>query len=263
LGSFSPIGQVMKILLLNPHIDAEHSFVQELRSLAGWSVVCPQDTHEAHQMLALHGEQLDLAVVHREGGGLDFLTKLRAHPRLNDLAVVVTSQDWNDADFARHQGSDQGANAYLKWPCSATALVELGRAIFGGSEPIAATQPAPAVEIPSAGTGLILEDVSQLIEAPRAPSELAISLDAPDPSKSIGSQPIAPAAPDSDGISLGLGLSESSEAEPIVVAPSASEPPVAADLSAFDLPLEMPGAGEPAVDLSASLPEPPSALEER
>ncbi len=131
----------------------------------GLAVLLPSTPEEAKQMLKLHGASIDLAVIHREEAtgqsgerGLKFVGRMREDPMQKDLPFIVTSHVWGDAEFARHQDSPQGANAYLRWPFEAKALLGLVEAIFGeppsASVSIAthATGSMGSVEIPSART---------------------------------------------------------------------------------------------------------------
>src|SRR4051812_4526756 len=106
------MSKVMKILVLNPHIDAEHQIVKALEK-RGLAVLIASNLEESMQMLQLHGTSIDLAVVHREGAeaagfpdtepGLRFISKVKALPDQMDLPFIITSTQWVDADCARHQ----------------------------------------------------------------------------------------------------------------------------------------------------------------
>jgi hypothetical protein len=127
----------MKILLLNPHIDAEHKIAITLRS-KGFAVLVARDTEEAWQTCQLHGTSLDLAVIHREwgkqkDGGIKFIERLRADPVQADLPFILTSEDWSEVECAIHQKSANGANAYVRWPYSDTQLLEIIQKIFPDS----------------------------------------------------------------------------------------------------------------------------------
>src|SRR6476659_5618342 len=122
----------MKILLLNPHLDAEHNFVQGLRK-QGFALLCPADTDEAWKMLQLHGSSVDLAVIHREGekdgtasdAGLALIALIKGDPTQRDLPIILSSQIWKNRDFAQHQQTPMGVNAYLEWPYSDAQLATL------------------------------------------------------------------------------------------------------------------------------------------
>lgn len=206
----------MKILLLNPHIDAQHKIAQTLQK-KGIGLIQPTDSMEAWKMLQLHGKSVDLAIIHREGAaspedGMRFLERLKADPSQADLPLILTSDNWGDAEFAEHQNTPTGANAYLHWPFTDSQLVEMVGALFG--QPLAdaanssvvdtvAPEAEPERESTAAtqalsGTGLILEDVSDIIaQSTRTQMEIAKSdfqLDDPEYSDEGASPPSAPPA---------------------------------------------------------------------
>ncbi|HUP57479.1 MAG TPA: hypothetical protein VM598_08515, partial [Bdellovibrionota bacterium] len=128
---------MMKILLLNPHIDAEHKIAALLRS-KGFAVLVASDTEEGWQACQSHGTSLDLAVIHREwgkekDGGIRFIEKLKADAVQSDLPFILTSEDWNEVECAIHQKSANGANAYLRWPFDGGSLLEVVQKIFPDS----------------------------------------------------------------------------------------------------------------------------------
>lgn len=181
----------MKILFLNPHVDAGHQTVTTLQS-AGVGVLLPTDAQEAWQMLQLHGTSIDLAIVHRElksgqgEAGLQFTQKAKADPQQSDLPIILTSEKWSDAECATHQNSPGGVNAYCRWPASAEQITHLVEAVTGtklSSKAAAAAKPAPAKAAPKAPTqeeasGFVLEDASGLFKAYEA-SDTSIKLEAP------------------------------------------------------------------------------------
>jgi hypothetical protein len=131
----------MKVLFLNPHLRADHPVAKGLQS-RGLAVLLAANVQEATQMLSLQGAVLDLVVLHREetatgkvDGGFKFLSKLKSDPAHAELPVLITSHVWDDGEFASHQGSPQGVNAYLKWPADAAEVYSMIEAIFGGSIP--------------------------------------------------------------------------------------------------------------------------------
>jgi hypothetical protein len=110
----------MKLLILHPSLNSSAPWLAALQG-QGVFVLTASSAEEAFQMLQLHAGSVDAAVVHREGAGgaddsgLSFISKVRAEQALLDLPMVVTSQVWGDEDFANHQGSMDGVNAYLRW----------------------------------------------------------------------------------------------------------------------------------------------------
>lgn len=131
---------MMKILILNPHIDAVHDIVKTLEK-RGTGLLFASNSEEAWQMLRLHGTSVELAIIHREGGtgynaedGLKFVGKVKADSSQADLPIILTSAGWSDSDFAKHQTSPLGVNAYLRWPCKDAALLEVIDTMFAQSE---------------------------------------------------------------------------------------------------------------------------------
>ncbi len=127
----------MKILILNPHVDAQHKLVKALQN-SGVAVLLTPNVEQAAQVLQFHGSTVDLALVHREGGaglamdyGLSLLFKLKADASQADLPVLVTSEQWNDPEFLNHQQTPLGANAYIHWPCDESEILSLISRITG------------------------------------------------------------------------------------------------------------------------------------
>jgi len=123
----------MKILFLNPHINAEHKIIQELEA-HGHAILLPLDAAEAWQMFELHGSSVSLAILHREGlggdEGVQLIQKLKTSPDQVDLPVILSSDVWQDSDFVNHQNSSDGVNAYVQWPFSESQILELMNHIF-------------------------------------------------------------------------------------------------------------------------------------
>ncbi|MGK5082497.1 hypothetical protein WDW37_04250 [Bdellovibrionota bacterium FG-1] len=179
----------MKVLLLNPHVDAKNSLVQILQA-HGYAVILPANAEEAGLMLSLHGNSIDLAVVHREDSinkdnenGLKFVTQLKADPLQSDLPFIITSQVWGDAEFVRHQATAQGANAYLKWPFDANMLNQTIRAVFGTEAPPQVEFSSPSIPTAVGHTHeLVLEEVSSVLggQAVQPETDTSIRLEAPE-----------------------------------------------------------------------------------
>ncbi len=185
----------MKILFLNPHIDAGHQVAKALQA-RGLAVLFPADATEAKQVLQLHGTSIDLAIVHREGAlpseltaGLEFLRFVKSTPQHSDLPLILTSGQWGDAEFAEHQTTPEGVNAYLHWPFDENAILSMIDAVIGLPEVEAAAPvampaaPSDFVEVTGEGSksGVVLEDASNLFSQPLyEASETSIRLDAPD-----------------------------------------------------------------------------------
>jgi hypothetical protein len=148
----------MKILLLNPHIDAQHQLVKALQK-TGVGILLAQNVDQAAQVLQFHGSTVDIAIVHREGGaglahdyGLSLLFKLKADPAQADLPVLVTSEIWKDTEFLNHQATPLGANGYIHWPCDEAEVISLISKITGSKlsagDAANAAPPLRAVQLP-------------------------------------------------------------------------------------------------------------------
>lgn len=127
----------MKILFLNPHIDAQHQIVALLEG-RGVSVLACTGLEEAWQVLQLHGSTVELAIVHRESlgtgeeAGLDFISRAKSDHEQSDLPIILTTDSWSDAECAAHQATAMGVNAYLKWPLSLeSSLIETIETVLG------------------------------------------------------------------------------------------------------------------------------------
>lgn len=137
----------MKILLLNPRIDAGHNVAKSLRS-RGVAVLFPQDTQEAWEMLQLHGSTVDLAIIDREidqkQGGIDLVARIKKDPAQADLPLILTSSEWTDAEFAAHQQTPQGAHAYLRNPVTEASLFPVIEGVLGTMPGATVLEPTPA-----------------------------------------------------------------------------------------------------------------------
>lgn len=124
----------MKILFLNPQINAEYQVLQELEE-HGHGVLVPADSEEAWQMLQLHGRSVSLAIIHRESSideedGLLLIRKIKSSEDQLDLPIILSSSVWQNHQFVEHQDSPEGVNAYIHWPCSGNEILELMGKIF-------------------------------------------------------------------------------------------------------------------------------------
>ncbi len=176
----------MKILLLNPKINAEHAVARALHT-RGVGILFPASVDEAWQMLQHHGTSIDLAVVHREGAsagiaenepGIRFIARVKADPSQADLPIILTSGIWGEREFSRHQQSAMGVNAYLSAPYKEHQLIQMMEAVLG--QPVGA-ELTGAIAAPPAGpvAGPVLEDISDLYSRQTSPSNSGISLEAP------------------------------------------------------------------------------------
>lgn len=156
----------MKILLLNPQINAQHKVHTALQA-AGHVVLLGTNTDEAWKLLQSHGSNLDLALIHREpaGGkneeyGTQFVAKIKSDPKHSDLPIILSSEIWNETQFFQHQQSKLGVNAYLHWPFDSNQLLQIMESMFSASKskPIDTAEtakPASDSEL-TANTGLFI-----------------------------------------------------------------------------------------------------------
>jgi CheY-like chemotaxis protein len=160
----------MKILFLNPKINAKHEIARSLLR-KGVAFLFPESAEDALQMLEFHGDTIDLALIHREGvsgkddSGLRFVEKLKLDSNYKDLPIVLTSGVWSDADCAEHQNGPVGVNAYLHSPFSESELVAICEAVLGQSI-IASVTVAPT-ESPKSPIGSslpVLEEASEVFK---------------------------------------------------------------------------------------------------
>lgn len=232
----------MKILFLHPQASAEHPAAKALQT-TGAGVLFATTADDAWQMMKLQGATLDLIVVHREAPGslqgaetpaLSFLGKVKSAAQYADIPFILTSDTWGDADFAKHQRTPHGANAYLKAPFTDAQLLSLLGQVLGTApankpapappkagppgRPAAAVKPAAPASAGGTSTQLgelVLEDATNyfLKSDPYEASDTSIRLEAPD-ATGAGTAAIPPppelplqAAPDAPSqIQIGAGL---------------------------------------------------------
>ncbi|MEK6705488.1 MAG: hypothetical protein AABZ06_06845 [Bdellovibrionota bacterium] len=179
----------MKILLLNPFIDAEHELIGELNNRK-FVVLLTGDGLEAWQLLQLHNASVDLAVVHREGTygpgkpdietGVKLINRIQADPAYAELPIIMTSEAWGEKEFSEHQAGSNGANAYLHWPFGVQDFISTIDEIFSGDEK------AEKVKNAEDQGELVLEDAATMFHAAgddsseSAKSDSAIHLDVSD-----------------------------------------------------------------------------------
>ena len=161
----------MKILFLNPIIHAEHKTAKSLQN-QGIAILFAENRGEAWEILRLHGSSIDLAIIHREGkeskdSGLKLLEKVKATTTLHQLPIILTTDDWSDADCALHQQGPQGVNAYLHVPFTDVQLIQLIGEILGPDQL-------------QTSTAMVLEDASQIMDESAQITGPKISLEAPD-----------------------------------------------------------------------------------
>lgn len=133
----------MKILLLNPHIDAGHNLFAAIDA-KGIALLAPSSPEEAWQMLQLHGTSIDLAVIHKEGlnnpdEGIALVNKIKKDSEQHTLPLLISTSTWDDEACAKHQQTAEGANAYLHWPFTAEQFFEILEAMFDVFQPPSST----------------------------------------------------------------------------------------------------------------------------
>jgi len=225
----------MKILWLSPHLDSEHPLAKALVSRGVAVFVC-RNADEASSLMQVHGRTVDLAIVHREGltgpdDGLSWIEKIKTDPAQSALQILLTADGWGDADFAQHQASPYGCNAYLRWPATEEQLLGVIQSIFPGesfaSEGASVRQATGiSAEPPTAinmGTGPVPVDGPPSLTIPAFEIQ-------PGAEPSLVMQPImetssAPSipAPGSEGLTLSFQL-DAPEAEPGAFATPAQTP---------------------------------------
>ncbi len=182
---------MMKILLLNPHVDALQDIIKTLQK-RGVALLISSDPMEAWQVLQLHNTSVELVIVHRElagpggEGGLGFISKVKKDLAQADLPMILTSERWSDAEFVRHQKTPQGVNAYLKYPFTQAELFQLIEAVVG----LAAEEQNSEFELKNnskseevSRPALVLEDASPIFNLPESShrnQNNSIQLDAPE-----------------------------------------------------------------------------------
>jgi CheY-like chemotaxis protein len=168
----------MKILILSPHIDAQHAIVQALKA-RGDAVLVSNQLEEGWKVLQVHGASIDLAILHREGPtgggdpGAELNFKIKNHSTFSDLPVLFVSEVWTDEQCAAHQQTPAGANAYLRWPFDAAKLITTIDAIFSPEASpelphfdnthvptLSIIAPAPKIDVGS----MVLEDPSKIFD---------------------------------------------------------------------------------------------------
>ncbi len=134
-----PISTVMKILLLHPGVNAEHPIALDFKS-RGISLLFPAQAEEAWQLLQIHGQSVDLAVIRREGlpsepkgAALRLISQIKSDPGQSDLPLILTTTEWTEQQCAQHQKSSDGANAYIYDSLNEKNLLGAIEAVLGRS----------------------------------------------------------------------------------------------------------------------------------
>lgn len=204
----------MKILLLNPNIDAGHQIAQALRK-DKMDLLLPENAREAWQLLHFHGNNLDLLIINREGPkeseseiGLKLVEKIKGDPQFSHIPLILTTLQWTEKECASHQQSSFGANAYLCGRIHEASLKNLIQALMNAEEnsylsqtpelelspgadllnkSIPESVPEPAQNQPSfISEGPLLEDVGQIFKSnPTHQEALGIKLELFEPPSSV------------------------------------------------------------------------------
>ena len=120
----------MKILILNPHINAEHKLSEFLGS-QGFGVLYPLNALEAEQLFGLH-ENIDLVMIHREDvsgmgePGLELMNRLRSNAQLSKLVFLVSSEKWSEEECSDLQEKSKLSGekiSYIHYPFSEQQLL--------------------------------------------------------------------------------------------------------------------------------------------
>jgi len=169
----------MKILFLNPHVDAQHPVAQGIER-RGVAVLYPSSAAEAFQMLQLHGSSVDLAIIHREAlptyeaTGIALIKKIKSDPSQADLPYILTTERWTDAECAQHQKTSEGANAYLRYPFTESSVIVMIEAVTG--QKIGTTVTNTSATLGGAPPGVVMPANPKKTEAPCAPISHASEL---------------------------------------------------------------------------------------
>jgi len=124
----------MKVLILNPWINATHRVIEYLTA-CDVGVLLSASADEAFQIFQIHESSLSIVVVHcdkynsHKDQGLSFIEKVKR--RKKDFPILLTTFDWSDEESVKHQETEYGANAYLKAPFSGEKLYSLVCAVLG------------------------------------------------------------------------------------------------------------------------------------
>jgi TolA-binding protein len=157
----------MKLLFVNPRLSSGDPLVRSLQS-TGVTVLLANTLEQARQLLTAHAVTLEVVVIHREPSGLELIPFIKSTPSLVDLPYIITSSEWSDADFARHQETSDGANAYLREEKCAGDLRFVIEQVIGCELSMALVAPVPI-------TGSKITGLSLSGEQPMVPEAQIVS----------------------------------------------------------------------------------------
>jgi hypothetical protein len=137
----------MRIILLDSDINFTSSVSQRWKKFSVYCQVFPQ-TNAAFAELKKDPDAVDIVLIAKElGGGQDGLAaaqSLRKDPKTADVPYLLMSSAWGKPDFAKHQKTEFGANAYYSRKDPVTELESMIEAVTGFKFSAAAAAPEGA-----------------------------------------------------------------------------------------------------------------------
>ncbi len=256
----------MKLLLLHPHLQSGDPMVQSLQD-KGSSVLIAGTPQDAMQILRLHAGTVDAAIVHREGAsgtdgsGLELLALVRSDPSIADLPMIITSQVWEDPQFAQHQGTPEGVNAYLRWSDVASQIGPTIDQMLGPqAEPQSEPQSLMLAEMPASSISIPTVDLESLTRQLQIPSLTPAPPPAPSPmAPDLSSLLVVPGSMPSGELSMATrseaGPIELSMSAMTISAPDFSVPTVSApSVEIADVAIESPSEPEAEGSAESAMP---------
>lgn len=190
-------------------IDSENSFTNLIsQRCKKASVFCQAFNAPATALSEIkkNPDAIDIIILSKELAGADGLAlaqTLRKDPKTTDIPYILVSSTWGKPEFAKHQKTEFGANAYYNKKSPIAELESTIEAVTGFKFAAAAEKPAAPPNLSSTGlTGLNiqLQAASEVVNiAEDLPSEIAmaepISLFDEMPVPAAAAPAPAPAAP--------------------------------------------------------------------
>ena len=103
---------------------------------ASFDVITAMDGSDGLEKLYTHACDLILTDINMgRMDGYEFIRRVRAEPRYQDLPIVIVSMESQSMD--KRKGFQAGANLYLVKPCSPEMMVENLRMVLGPGGDIA------------------------------------------------------------------------------------------------------------------------------
>ncbi len=225
----------MKLLLVHPRLGSGDPLVRSLQA-TGVVVLLANTVVQAKQLLSAHALTLEVAVIHREPQGLELITFIKSSASLSDLPYIVISSEWTDADFARHQQSSEGANAYLREERCAQDLRFVIEQVLGAELSMALAAPAAATgsalsglslpQEPLSGVSVRMEDANSVFQPTSMISQnFSLEVDSSESPKS--------ASPSIEGATRVVSRDQL-EPAPIEIAPVLDVAPVSPEISVVE-----------------------------